>query len=119
MKVRFLLDENLSPRLKTAALRISPMIDVLRVGDEGAPTLETQDSDILRYVERAQRLLITKNRASMPTHVAAHLASGWHHWGVFRVRPMVTIGQLADEIRLIWEASEAEEWIDQMLWLPF
>ncbi len=48
MKVRFLLDANLSPRLRTAVLRVNPMIDILRVGNEGAPTLKTQDPDILR-----------------------------------------------------------------------
>ncbi len=31
MKVRFLLDENISPRVKTALLRLNPTIDVLRV----------------------------------------------------------------------------------------
>jgi hypothetical protein len=36
MKVRFLLDENLSPRLKAALLRLNPAIDVVRVGDPGA-----------------------------------------------------------------------------------
>jgi hypothetical protein len=35
MKVRFLLDEHLSPRLKTALLRLAPTADVLRVGDPG------------------------------------------------------------------------------------
>ncbi|BAY61761.1 hypothetical protein NIES22_18280 [Calothrix brevissima NIES-22] len=32
MKVRFLLDENLSPRLKVAVLRLNPAIDIVRVG---------------------------------------------------------------------------------------
>jgi hypothetical protein len=31
MKVRFLLDEQLSPRLKTALLRLAPTADILRV----------------------------------------------------------------------------------------
>jgi hypothetical protein len=34
MKVRFLLDECESPRLKTALLRFNPAIDVLRVGEQ-------------------------------------------------------------------------------------
>ena len=33
MKVRFLLDENLSPRLKMAVLRLQPDIDILRIGE--------------------------------------------------------------------------------------
>ncbi|MGI2907576.1 hypothetical protein [Tolypothrix sp. VBCCA 56010] len=41
MKVRFLLDENLSPRLKVAVLRLNPNIDILRVGETNAPQLGT------------------------------------------------------------------------------
>ena len=48
MKVRFLLDENLSPRLKPALLRLESTIDVLRVGDPDAPPLGTLDPDLLR-----------------------------------------------------------------------
>lgn len=59
MKVRFLLDENLSPRIKQAVQRREPAIDLLRVGDESAPPLGTLDPDILRYLESAQRLLLT------------------------------------------------------------
>jgi hypothetical protein len=33
MKVRFLLDERMTPRLRTALTRRDPSIDVLRVGD--------------------------------------------------------------------------------------
>ena len=47
MKVRFLLDENLSPRLITALHRLDPAIDILRVGDEGTPPLGTDDPTIL------------------------------------------------------------------------
>ena len=51
VKVRFLLDENLSPKLKTSVLRLNPAIDILRVGDAEAPPLGTLDPDILRYLE--------------------------------------------------------------------
>jgi len=33
MKVRYLIDENLPPRLATALRRLDPTVDVLRVGD--------------------------------------------------------------------------------------
>jgi len=49
MKIRFLLDENLSPRLKLAALRREASMIVLRLGDAGTPALGTLDPDILRY----------------------------------------------------------------------
>lgn len=49
MKVRFLLDESESSRLKAALLHLNPAIDVLRVGDPGAPPLGTPDPEVLRY----------------------------------------------------------------------
>jgi hypothetical protein len=119
MKVRFLLDENQSPRLKTALLRLHPAIDVLRIGDPEAPAPGTPDPDLLRYVELTQRILVTSNRTSLPAHIEAHWAAGGRLWGIFWLRPGVRIGHLAQELHLIWEASEAEEWIDRLDWIPF
>lgn len=119
MSVRYLIDENLPPRLVTALRRLDPAIDVLRVGDEGAPARGTLDPDILRFLQASQRLLVTENRVSMPGHVRDHLAAGDHHWGVLRVRPRTTVWRLAEELYLVWEASEADEWRDVLLWIPF
>ena len=78
MKVRFLLDENLSPRLKMAVLRLQPDIDILRIGEPNTLPFGSLDPDVLVYLERSQRLLITDNRASMPEHLngsgLSHLA---------------------------------------------
>jgi hypothetical protein len=72
MKIRFLLDENLSPRIKVAFLRYNPTIDVVRVGEPNAPALGTSDPDILKFLEVSQRILVTNNRTSMPDHIKAH-----------------------------------------------
>lgn len=119
MKVRFLLDENLSPRLKVALLRLNPAIDVRRVGDPDAPPLGTPDPDVLHHLDLFQRILVTDNRKSMPEHLEAHWASGGHIWGLFWVRSKIPIGQLAQELLLVWETTEAEEWIDRLDWIPF
>jgi len=119
MKVRFLIDENLTPRLKAALLRYDAEIDVLRVGDPAAPPLKTLDPDILRYLEAAQRFLVTDNRSSIPTHITEHAASGGRHWGVAWTRPGIRIGSLAETLYLIWAVSEAEEWLDRTVWIPF
>jgi hypothetical protein len=117
VKLRFLIDENLSLRLKTTLHRHYPVIDVVRVGDAGAPAIGTLDLDILQYLEAEQRVLITDNRASMPAHLADHAADGRRHWGIFEVRKDAPLGALAELIALYWEASEAEEWIDRVEWL--
>ncbi len=119
MKVRFLLDENLPPRLKLAVERLNPAIDILRVGAPGTPTLGTPDPEVLCYLEFSQRMLITDNRKSMPGHLEAHWAKGGHIWGLFWIRPLTPIGQLAQELILVWETTEAEEWINILDWIPF
>ncbi len=119
MKIRFLIDEDLPPRLKIALLRENAWIDILRVGDESAPPLGTQDPDILRYTAAEGRLLITNNRKTMAVHAAELLNLGVQHWGVLRRRPYASMGQMIETLHLLWGASEAEEWIGRMEWIPF
>jgi hypothetical protein len=118
MKVRFLIDEDLSPDYARELQRYNSAIDVLRVGNPGAPALSTLDPDILLYCEREQRALVTETRSTMPGHEAAHFGAGHHHWGIFKLRPGYGIGIYLAEFQLIWEASEAEEWVDQSRWIP-
>jgi len=119
VRVRFLIDENLPLGLKPAVLHLDPTIDILRIGDGKAPPLGTLDPNVLSYLELSQRLLVTNNRKSMPEHLKEHWATGGQIWGLFWVRPKITIGRLAQELFMVWETSEAEEWIDLIDWIPF
>lgn len=118
MKPCFLLDENLSPRLKLAILRLNSEIDILRVGDINAPALGTLDPEILIYLQQSQRILLTDNRKSMPEHLEDHWNNEGFIWGLFWLRPKATIRELAEDIVLIWETTEAEEWKNQLIWIP-
>jgi hypothetical protein len=53
----------------------------------------------------------------LPGHIADHLASGGHHWGIFQVRKHAPLLRLAEMLHLYWSVTEAEEWIDVMEWL--
>ena len=118
MKIRFLLDENLDPDIKAGLLRRDPTIDILCIGDAEAPPKATPDPAILAYVERTTRLLVTNNRVSMPAHLAAHFAAGRRHWGILTTGDQFGLGQVIEDLYLLWEASEAEEWRDLVAWLP-
>jgi hypothetical protein len=118
MKMRFLLDEHMALRVKPAVLHRNPLIDVLRIGEPGAPPPATPDPAVLDYLYNAQRALITKNRRSMLQHYSEAMTAGKTHWGIFIVTPNLAIRELAEQIELLWEASEAEEWIDRLMSLP-
>ena len=119
MKIKFLLDENLSPRLKVAVIRLNPEIDILRIGDPNTLPLGTLDPDVLQYLGISERLLVTDNRTSMSEHLTEYWQKNRQIWGLFWVRPSTTIGKIAIELTMIWETSEAEEWIDVVDWIPF
>jgi hypothetical protein len=118
MKIHYLVDENLSARAVATIQRHYPALDVLRVGDAGAPAFGTLDPDLLRWLETHQRVLVTDNRKSMPGHIAVHAQSGHHHCCVFMVRKDAPLRTLADTRYVYWDVTDAEQWIDSTEWLP-
>ncbi|MCP4346171.1 MAG: hypothetical protein GY795_11690 [Desulfobacterales bacterium] len=115
---KYLLDENISPRLKKALLRQSPDMLVRCVGDSGAPPLQTTDPDILIWCENKNFTLVTNNRASMPVHINDHLAVNRHIPGIFILNPIMTMQEIIDELTLIWELAEPDEYTDRIIYLP-
>lgn len=107
--IKFLLDENVNPRFRKALIRRAPNMIVWIVGDPGAPPLQTSDPDILVWCEVHSFTLVTNNRASMPGHLREHLAGGGHVPGIFILNPEMTMGEIVDELVLIWGASEPHE----------
>ncbi len=121
MKPRFLIDENLSLNIAPAVRRHNPSIDILHVGDPGAPPLKTRDPDILEFCERERRILVSKNRKSMPGHLTDHAQAGGHFWGILSVKKgrELDIGGIIESLILVWEIQEAEEYRDTQDWIPF
>jgi hypothetical protein len=116
--INYLLDENVNPRLRDALQRRLPDMVAWRVGDPGTPALQASDPDILFWCEANNFILITNNRASMPIHLRDHLMNGRHIPGIFILNPDMTISETADELALIWEASEPDEYFDRLSYLP-
>ena len=83
MKVRFLIDEDLSLGNAKERHRRNPAIDVLRVGEVGAPSFSTFDPDILLYCEREQGYGIGIYLAELQLIQDASEAEEWldqSHW---------------------------------------
>jgi hypothetical protein len=117
--MRYLIDENTTHALGDQLRRRQPDIAVLTVGDDLAPPLGTLDPDILLWLESKGYCLITRNRHSMPQHLQDHLATGHHVPGIFTLRPSASMGQVIDDLLLIWGASHPNEYQDQIVHIPF
>ncbi|MGD1701428.1 hypothetical protein [Dapis sp. BLCC M229] len=55
----------------------------------------------------------------MAGHLQLHWENDRHIWGLFWLSSEITLGRLAEEVWMIWQTSEAEEWIDKTDWIPF
>ena len=115
---RFLIDENISPEYRTQLLYHEPSLTVLVIGDEGAPARGTLDPDILAWCEQNQFNLITNNRESMPQHLFDHLAAGHHVPGIFTINRKLSMGLIIDQLLLIVGASDEDEYIDRITYIP-
>src|SRR4051812_20730350 len=103
--MKLLLDENLPIALRTQLRRRLTELVVWRIGDIGAPPFGTLDPPILEWCEENGFHLVTDNRASMPAHLADHLASGRHVPGIFNIQRSESMGVLLDELQDIVELS--------------
>ena len=54
----------------------------------------------------------------MPDHLQDHWAKGGVCWGIFTLKPDTTYDHLAEDLELIWGATEAEEWLNVTFWVP-
>lgn len=62
--------------------------------------------------------LVTENRRTLPAYLVAHFEAGRHIPGLFWLRPGTTIGEVVEELYLIWQLCAAEEFLDCALYLP-
>jgi hypothetical protein len=115
---RFLLDEHVPQAVQSQLLRLNAEIDVLAVGQPLAPPKGTSDPDILAWIEKTGYILVTGNRRTIPGHVQAHYAAGHRIPGILLLKRGVRVGQIIEQLYLLWTASDAKEYIDRLLYLP-
>jgi hypothetical protein len=97
---------------------LAPELRVSFIGEELAPARGTSDEDVLLWVEGHGCMLVTNNRASMPGHLANHLARGHHIPGIIQLPRRMDIRAILDDLWLIWAAAQPGEFQDQIVHLP-
>lgn len=118
MSPKFLLDEQLCSQALWHAIGASAVLDVLRVGDPGAPPNGTADPQLLEAAAKLKRILISRDKKTMPAHFADFLTSGKSSPGLLMVRGEPPIPELVQWLEAIAAESSAEEYADSALWIP-
>ncbi len=115
MRVRFQADADLNQIIVKATLRLEPSIDFQTAPAAGLAGLD--DAHVLKLAAEQGRILVSHDRKTMPTHFGQFIALG-NSPGVLIVSRKLPIAQVAEELFLIWSASEPEEWVNRIRSLP-
>jgi len=114
----FLLDEHIPHAVARGLRRREPSIHILVVGYPSAPAVGTSDPDLLHWAEEHGCLFVTNNRATMSGHLRDHLAAGGHVPGILVISRRLSLGDVIDELYLVWAASHPDEYQDRIVYLP-
>src|SRR5262249_44220680 len=71
-------------------------VDVVQVGEPVDLPLGTPDPDVLLWAERTGRVLVTRDKRTMPGFLANHLQAGRHSPGIYVFRRRLTIPEIVD-----------------------
>ncbi len=79
--LRLLADENFNSDIVRGLLLRQPDLDIVRVQDENLAGMD--DRDILAWAAENDRIVLTHDRATMPTHACNRVTTGQNTPGVF------------------------------------
>lgn len=116
MKVRFQADADLNQVIVKATLRLEPSIDFQTASAAYLAGLE--DSAVLGVAAQQDRILVTHDRKTMPHHFGRFILAE-NSPGVLIVSQRLPVSQVAEELFLIWLASEPEDWVNRIRSLPY
>ena len=115
MKVRFQADADFNQDIVQAVRRRVPAVDFQTAHEAGLAGLD--DEVVLEKAAQEGRVVVSHDRRTMPFHFASFIATSMST-GVIIVPQNLPIRQVVEDLILIWEASEAEEWVNQIDSLP-
>ena len=116
--IRFLMDENMPHAVRDQLLRTEPTIEIACLGDENAPEIGTPDPEILKWIEEHEYCLVSRNRRTMPDHLANHIADGHHVPGILLIKRGHSLGEVISDLLLVWHAADDDEFRDGIVYVP-
>lgn len=114
--LRLLADENFNGDIVRGLLLREPGLDLIRVQDAGLAGIE--DENMLAWAAENNRIILTHDRATMPSHAFDRVGEGKPMAGVFILNDRFPIGRAIDEILLLAKYTEQAEWSGRTIYLP-
>ena len=114
--LRLVSDENFNGDIVRGLFRRHPEPELVRVQDVGF--MQTPDADILEWAASQGCVLLSHDVSTVPPPAYQRVKDGRPMPGVFIVPERMPIGKAIDEILFLAIDVEADEWRDQVLFMP-
>ncbi|MFQ5420206.1 MAG: DUF5615 family PIN-like protein [Anaerolineae bacterium] len=115
MKVKFQADADLSHIILYGVIRREPAIDFQTATD--ARLERKLDLHVLEIAAESGRILVTHDKKTMPEQFARFIPAQ-ESPGVLIVPQHLPVYIAIEEIIIIWSVTEAEEWVNRIVYLP-
>jgi hypothetical protein len=115
MTPRFQADADFNHKIVVGLRRRERALDI-RDAHEGG-VIGVADREVLRIAAESGRILLSHDRKTMPAHLARFLQTHSSP-GVIIVSQDLDIGAAIEDLLIIWAASHADEWQNQLGFLP-
>jgi predicted nuclease of predicted toxin-antitoxin system len=109
--IRFLADADFNQKIIDGLRKAEPAVDFLASSEGG--TRHHPDPEVLRIAARAGRVLVSHDRGTMPIHFYRFIESQ-NSPGLILLPQELEIAKAIEELLLIWSASSAEEYVNQI-----
>ena len=114
--MKFLADENFDGRIVRGLLRRRSTLDIVRVVDVGQSGVS--DPEILEFAANDGRLILTHDVTTMVGYAYDRVDAGRRMPGLIEVPPGTPIGVTIDDLFLLIDCSQPNEWENQVVYLP-
>ena len=114
-RILYQADADLNEKIVLATTRLEPGIDFRTAHSAGLAGID--DLRVLGIAAGEGRILVSHDKATMPGSFAEFVATR-SCAGIFIVRRGVKIRTIAEDLVLVWAASDPAEWVDQITYIP-
>ena len=114
--VRLLIDQDFNQHIIRGLRARIPELDALSAFEAGLS--EALDSILLAHAALTDRVLLTHDRKTMPSHAAVRIAEGQPMPGLFVVPRRLQFNQVVDDLEIIVTCSLENEWNNIVRYLP-
>ncbi|MFB2881839.1 DUF5615 family PIN-like protein [Floridanema aerugineum] len=115
MTIRFQADADLNQNILTGVLRREPEIDFQTATTAGLSGLT--DRQVLEIAAQAERILVSHDQRTMPRYFAEFISNRTSP-GLIIVPKKLSISQVIETLIIVWSASNTEEWVNRIIYLP-